>query len=1117
VIASRPSRILCLLFWTLVLAVSFPLAADKAAPPATPVKFDPAIFAGLKARSIGPANMSGRIGAIDAVASDPRTIWVGAAAGGLWKSENGGTTWTPVFDDQPVASIGAIAINQTTPDLVWVGTGEAAPRNSVSVGRGVYQTRDGGKTWTCLGLQKTERISKILLHPSNPDIAYVGALGATWGDSPERGVYRTTDGGKSWKKILYVDERTGVADLAMDPANPNRILAALWEHRRWPWFFKSGGPGSGLYLTIDGGETWTKLGPDDGLPKGELGRIGLAFAPSNPRVAYALVEAEKNVLLRSSDGGRTWQVVNSDPQVNDRPFYYCRIWGSPISDAVVYLVATQLRVSEDAGKTFRILASFTQSHSDYHALWVHPDGNLLIAGNDGGVVLSRDRGQKWEFMANLPIGQYYHVSVDRAMPYNIYGGLQDNGSWVGPAYSPRERALYDYGWTMVGGGDGFDVEPDPERPGAGYGMSQGGSLYYFDTATGSSRSCVPTEGDVKDRYNWNAGFAVDPFHPATIYLGSQFVHRSPDKGFSWEVISPDLTTNDPAKQKQDESGGLTLDVSNAENHCTIVCIAPSPIQEGLIWVSTDDGNIQLTRDGGKTWTLVSAPLDRGKKSPVPEAAWAPHVEPSRFDPAAAYAVFDDHRRSNWTPYVFVTRDFGKTWTSLVTPDIDGYCHVIREDPVDRKLLFLGTEFGMFVSFDGGAGWMKWTQGLPTAPVYDIAVQPRENDLVVSTHGRSLYVIDDISPLRDLTPDIAAKKIYLFSVPGCVMWQRGRMSSYQSPGDGVFAGENKNLQAAISYFLTPIERKDKDKDKDEAPAEGGPGGAPAAPAFRQAAAGGQSGFPSRFGQGQGMFPGGGPAGRSQSRVQVSILDATGKLLAQVSGSETKGINRVYWNFQEQQDPGRGREGEPQGPSDMPFFFGRGGVPALPGAYTVKVKYEGEEATGTFTAASDPRFQVDPAVLKANHDLAIEGRKLSSTLTTVQQQIQAAQKAIQTVRDYSRTNRGPKMMEIMKAADGLDKKLKALAETINPTPPKQGLVDRSSGLMSQVMGAVGGLSRAGYEPIGQAAQVRYEKAKAKLVEFLPKVNEVFEKDVEALKALLKDAGFSLFEPYKPVAIE
>ncbi|MCK4758528.1 MAG: hypothetical protein KAT69_00690, partial [Candidatus Aminicenantes bacterium] len=411
-----------------------------------------------------------------------------------------------------------------------------------------------------------------------------------------------------------------------DPKNPNKIIAAMWEHRRWPWFFKSGGPGSGLYITVNGGKTWKKLTDKDGLPKGELGRIGIAFSVNKPEIVYALVEAEKSVLLRSIDGGFNWQVVNNESDVGNRPFYYHRIWVNPANENILYMLHSRMRISEDAGKTFRSLTGFGQAHSDFHAMWIHPDGERMVVGNDGGVVISYNRGKSWRFVKNLPLGQFYHVSFDMEMPYNVYGGLQDNGSWVGPAYVLKERAVYDYLWRTVGGGDGFDTEPDPEKPGAGYGMSQGGNLYYFDTHLGTSRGIVPTESDVKHRYHWNAGFAVDPFKPATIYLGSQFVHRSPDKGRTWEIISPDLTTNDPEKQKQAESGGLTLDVTNAENHTTILCIAPSPVQEGVIWVGTDDGNVQVTRDDGKTWKLVSKDLTSGKKGKVPPATWVPHVE-----------------------------------------------------------------------------------------------------------------------------------------------------------------------------------------------------------------------------------------------------------------------------------------------------------------------------------------------------------------------------------------------------------------------------------------------------------------------------------------------------------
>ena len=1054
------------------------------------------LLAGLKARSIGPANMSGRIGAIDAVAADPKIIYVGAAAGGVWKSANGGLTWVPVFDGQPVASVGAVAIWQKNPEIVWVGTGEAAPRNSVSVGRGVYLTLDGGKTWKLMGLEKTEKISDILIHPDNPDVVYVGALGATWGDSAERGVFKTLDGGKTWKKVLYVNEKTGAADMAMDPSNPNKILVAMWEHRRWPWFFNSGGPGSGLYITSDGGEKWDRLTEKNGLPAGDLGRCGVAFSANKPEIVYALVEAKKNVLIKSTDGGFTWQTVNSEANVDNRPFYYSRIFVNPVNENLLYMLHTQLAVSEDGGKTIRSLTSFGQAHSDFHAMWIHPAGELMIVGNDGGVVISTNRGKNWRFVENLPIGQFYHVSYDMEIPYNVYGGLQDNGSWRGPAYTVKERAIHNHQWITVGGGDGFDTEPDPENPNCGYGMSQGGSLYYFDVSTGTTRNIVPTESDVKHRYNWNAGFAVDPFKPATIYLGSQFVHRSPDKGRTWEIISPDLTTNDPEKQKQSESGGLTLDVSSAENYCTILCIAPSPVKEGVIWVGTDDGNVQLTRDGGKTWELVSGELTAGKKPRVPQGTWVPHVEASKFDEAAAYVVFDDHRRSNFTPYVFFTQDFGKTWKSITTPAIDGYCFVVEEDTVNKNLLFLGTEFGLFVSFDGGAGWMKWTQGLPTCPVYDLAVQPRENDLIIATHGRSLYVIDDISPLREISDEIMKKKLYLFKVQDAVQFQQGRMSVYLSPGDTSFSGENKRQGACITYHLIPSERK----PEEEKP-EGGDDL--------------QQRTTDRMGQRGGImpFPGFEEMRRPSTRVAITILDSQGKTVAQLNGTEEKGINRVWWDLRETEPQEQRGEEEP-GP--MTFFGRRGGLNVLPGMYTAKVKYEDQEASQTFPVKTDPRLHVDLKVLKANYEKAKDAQKLSRVIRDAGRQIQQTQKAIQTFQEFARAQRDPKLRELMKGARELETKLKEFSETLNPTPAKQGMADRSAGLNSQVMSAAFGISGSGIEPVSQAAQVKFDKVKPKAEEFLAKLNEFYQKDVENFKKAVQDSGFSLFGSFTPLKL-
>jgi len=957
----------------------------------------------------------------------------GTATGGVWKSVDGGLTWQPIFDDQPTASIGAIAVHPLNPNIVWVGTGESGVRNTAGVGRGVFLSVDGGKTWKWLGLKKTEHISRILVDPHDTRVAYVAALGTAWGENPERGVFKTEDMGQTWQKILYVGEKTGAADMAMAPGNPLKILVAMWQFRRWPWFFTSGGPGSGLYLTEDGGQTWKKLSEKEGLPAGELGRIGVAFAPSQPEVVYAIVEAAKSCLLRSDDGGYSWQVVNNEEGIHGRPFYYSGVKVNPINENVVYLIQGQLRISEDGGRTFRSLTSFGQSHSDYHAMWIHPDGKYMVVGNDGGVVISYNGGQSWRFVTNLPLGQFYHVSFDYQIPYNLYGGLQDNGSWVGPAYELRERGLNSYLWKTVGGGDGFDVEPDPEKPGAGYGMSQGGNLYYFDMTTGTSTSIVPTESEVKHRYNWNAGFAVDPFHPSTIYLGSQFVHRSRDKGRTWEIISPDLTTNNPEKQRQSESGGLTLDVTNAENHCTITTIAPSPVQEGVIWVGTDDGNVQLTRDGGKTWELVSKKLTTGGKGKVPPETWVPHVEASKFDAATAYVCFDDHRRANWTPYVYVTHDFGKTWQSLVTSEIDGFVHVIEEDPVNPNLLFLGTEFGLYVSFNGGKNWMKWTQGVPTVPVRDLAVHPRENDLIIATHGRSIYIIDDITPLREISSEILKKKLHLFSPSDAYQFIRGRLSSYLSPGDTFFSGENKPL-----------------------------------------------------GQGQ--------------------------VVARLNGPEEKGINRVFWNFQEQL-PSDQRQ---QQTSSMGRFF-RGGVTVLPGEYTVKIKYDDQEVSRKFKVKTDPRLAIDLNVLRENYEMAKKAQRLSLALNDARQRIQETQQALETITTTLRQQRSPQMKELGKATRDLSSKLKTFSERINPTPPKQGIADRSTGLQSQVMSAVMGIVRAGVEPINEPARVRYERAKEKLTQFITELNEFFSTEVENYKKKLQESGFSLIKSYQPIEVE
>ncbi len=768
------------------------------------------MFKDLKARSIGPAGMSGRVTTIDVNLQNPDIIYIGTASGGVWKSESGGIDWEPIFDKEATLSIGAIAINQQNPSEIWVGTGEGNPRNSQNSGGGIYKSLDGGKTWVMMGLEGTKVIHRIYIHRDNPEIVYVGAQGSQWGPSKDRGVYRTFNGGETWEHVLYKGEEIGIADMVVDPSNPNKIIAAMWEFGRKPYTFNSGGKGSGIYISHDAGTTWKRITDKDGLPKGILGRIGLAIAPSKPNIVYALVEAKKNGLYKSTDGGNKWTKI-ADKNIGNRPFYYADIFVDPNNENRIFNLHSTVTKSEDGGKTFESLLPFYSHsgvHPDHHAFWIHPENpNYIIEGNDGGLNISRDGGDTWDFVDNLPLAQFYHINYDMAVPYNVCGGMQDNGSWIGPSQVWKRGGIKNEDWQEVYFGDGFDVVIRPDDTRYGYAMSQGGNVGYFDKETGYVRSVKPVHPDenIKLRFNWDAAIAQNPFHNCGVYYGSQFVHKSMDCGESWEVISPDLTTNDPEKQKQGESGGLTIDATRAENFTTIIAIAPSPHDEDVIWVGTDDGNLQLTKDGGKTWTNFA-----DKLVGCPKGSWIPQIEVSSINKGEVFVVVNNYRRNDWKPYCYHTKDYGVTWNRIANPrSIDGFVRSIVQDLEAPNLLFLGTEVGLYVSFNYGKNWQRWDNDLPHAPISDLKIHPREHDLIIGTFGRAAYVLDDIRPLRAIAQNnsVLNQELAVFPAPDAYQAIYRSIDGARFIADGVFVGDNKRSGALLTFYAKKEEKKE----------------------------------------------------------------------------------------------------------------------------------------------------------------------------------------------------------------------------------------------------------------------------------------------------------------------
>ena len=887
-------------------------------------------FSNWKPRNIGPAGMSGRITAIDALVDDPRVIYLGSASGGVWKTTNAGASWLPVFDEQPILNIGSIAIQQNNPAVVWVGTGEGNPRNSLNLGEGMYKTLDAGKTWQRMGLEKTRNIHRILVDPLKPETVYAGAIGNPYAEHPDRGVFKTTDGGESWKRILHTNDTSGVADMVMDPSNPNKLFVAMWQHRRTPWSMHSGGPGSGLFMTIDGGKSWKKLGKAEGLPDGHYGRIGLAISRSNPNRVYALVEATRNGLYMSDDGGYNWTLVNSDPQwVSNRPFYFQEIACDPQNENRLWLIYQMISVSEDAGKTFKVNIPYNGIHPDHHAFWIHPkDGNLIIEGNDGGIGITRDRGTNWVFDEKLPVGQFYHINVDNETPYNVMGGMQDNGSWRGPAYTWIDGGIKNYYWQNLWGGDGFDVMPDPDQAEWVYAMSQGGSVGRYNVKTGEQWYIKPPPTDLKTRlrFNWNAAIAQDPFDRSTIYFGSQFLHKSTNKGVSWETISQDLTTNDSLKIDQTNNGGISVDITGAENFCTILTIAPSFKEKGVIWAGTDDGNVQLTRDGGRSWTSF-----RGKIPGMPTGAWIPQIQASRHNAGEVFVVCNDYRRGDFKPYVFRTADYGKTWTRLADEKkVTGYALCVLQDPTEPNLIFVGTEQGLWVSLDNGVNFEQWKNGYPSVSTYDLAIQEREADLVIATFGRSIWVLDNIRPLRSLAAVKGQwkKEFLLFGSSDAIQAQFSNAPGYEWSTWGLWDADNRPRGASISWFSNP----------DTASAR--------------------------------------KSSKASDSLRIRIFDEKNEQVRYLNWASVKGFNRQNWGLE-----GKGYR-MPGSPKSRSGSQESGGQPVMPGRYKIVAEQAGQKDSTWITVKDDPRLgdrtDIRIAQQKMRDRLRVSGDRLTEAL-------------------------------------------------------------------------------------------------------------------------------------------
>lgn len=873
-------------------------------------------LSGLTWRSVGPANMGGRVSDVEGVPGNPNIVYVATGSGGIFKTTNGGMKWVPIFERQGTISVGDIALEPGNPDVVWVGTGEANTRNSVSFGDGVYKSTDGGKTWKHLGLKETNTISKIVIHPKNPDIVYVAAVGRFWGSNEERGVFMTTDGGKTWQKTLYIDDKHGASDLEIDPVNPNIVYAGMWRFERKPWTFTSGSEQGGVFRSLDGGRTWSKV--TTGLPK-LIGRIGLAVAASNPNVVYAILESKDGTLYRSDDKGETFRQVYKPQNIVGRGFYYTTVRVDPTNENTVYAVASPLFRSIDGGRSFARISPTT--HIDFHALWIDPQNpKRMWQGQDGGVAVTYD-GVFWEYVNNLAIGQFYQVFADNAVPfYNLSGGLQDNGTWVGPSRNREPSGILNDDWRMISFGDGFFAIAHPDNPDLFLTESQGGNVVRTDMKTREQQFVVPFIGvggaaeNDKFRFNWNAPLVLSPHDKNTVYLGGNAVFKSTDFGLTWTQISQDLTTNNRERLK-DAGGPVFMENTSAEHYCTIISLAESPKQANLIWVGTDDGNLQVTTDGGKNWSNVVKNVPN-----LPADSMVSHVEPSRTNANLVYVSFERHKLGDYKPYVFKTTDGGKSFTNISgnLPE-NAFVHVVTEDPKNPNLLYAGTELGLYASYNGGGNWIELNlKNLPRVAVHDVQAHPRDNDLILATHGRSLWVLDDATAIQQMNQSILDSQMTLFDVRPAYRFAT-RMSRY-GIGDKPFQGQNPPRGAIISYYL-------KDKPDPKTP------------------------------------------------VKMQIFDAEGKLVVNINNfPKEKGVNRVVWGMTHE----GARLRRPPPPEFVEFFGGPRGPQVLPGIYTVKLSIGDKTQEKKIEVKVDPLVNVSATDLQAQLDMAMKLRDMVTTM-------------------------------------------------------------------------------------------------------------------------------------------